>query len=332
MLELIDVKYFKLAVGLDSIGKQTDDDISARCPMCSSDERWKRSRRLHLYNKNGITNINCFSGDCSARNKTMYSFLRDLYPSLLAQYKRDTFSNTMDDLANGGNGDVFSSFKAEVKEKPLKEVHTQDLSSFLTDIAEVPKALDYIAGRGLKYNESLYGKWFYGYQDLKIGDIIYKITDSIIIPLYYNDEMYGFYSRSISGKDFQTYMSELNVGYKIWNWFGIDKDQPVYIYEAIYDAMSGGLPNSIALLGAKIPDERLKELKQPVFVLDNDKTGLINSLEYSETCKVYIQPDDYSEKDMNELMKNNPSVNIPSVIKNNLFTGISARIAIKSKL
>jgi hypothetical protein len=340
MLEQIDVKYFKLAVGLDSIGKVTDVDISARCPICSSDDRWKRSRRLHLYTKNGITNINCFSGDCSARNKTMYSFLRDLFPSLLTQYKKDNFSNTMESLAKGGDGDVFSSFKTEkLEDKPKpeilvdkpKEVVTQDLSPFMTNISEVPRALEYLENRGIKYDKSLYGKWCFGYQDLMIGDIMYKITDSIVIPLYYEGEMYGFYSRSIVGKDFSTYMQDCNFGFKVWNWFNVDKSKPVYIFEAIYDAISSGLPNCIALLGANIPSERLKELKEPVFVLDNDKSGFINSLEHCKKHKVYVQPILYPEKDMNALMLNH-DINIPNLVKSNLFTGIMAKIKIESKL
>ena len=33
-LSLVDIKYFKMAVGLENIGKETAIDISARCPVC----------------------------------------------------------------------------------------------------------------------------------------------------------------------------------------------------------------------------------------------------------------------------------------------------------
>jgi hypothetical protein len=201
----------------------------------------------------------------------------------------------------------------------------------MTNISEVPRALEYLENRGIKYDKSLYGKWFFGYQDLMIGDIMYKITDSIVIPLYYEGEMYGFYSRSIVGKDFSTYMQDCNFGFKVWNWFNVDKSKPVYIFEAIYDAISSGLPNCIALLGANIPSERLKELKEPVFVLDNDKSGFINSLEHCKKHKVYVQPSLYPEKDMNALMLGH-EINIPNLVKSNLFTGIMAKIKIESKL
>ena len=145
--------------------------------------------------------------------------------------------------------------------------------------------------------------------------------------------MYGFYSRSIKEKNFITYMNDANIGYKIWNWFNIDKSEPVYIFEGIFDAISSGKKNIIALLGAKLPDERLKELEQPVFCSDNDKTGLMNSLIYAKQNKqVYIQPKLIKEKDFNELMLNNPDLDLESLIDDNLYTGISAEIRIKGLL
>jgi len=331
MLDRIDVKYFRLAVGSDRIGRDSDLDISARCPVCGDSCTNSRKKRLHLYTKQGLDRslVHCFNGDCSVQNKTMYSFLRDFFPSLLDQYKRENFSTTIQKL--GSSEDVFERFKTN--EQPKSPVQVHDLSTYLKDIIEVPQALSYIKNRGHEYNEKVFGKWYYGYQDLKIADVLYKISDSIVIPLYYNNEMYGFYSRNISSKVFYTYMPDINTGYKIWNWFNIDVNQPVYIFEGIFDAISSGLRNSIALMGAKIPDERLQELTYPVFVLDNDKTGKINAIEYAKKGhSVYVQPNDLPEKDMNELMLNHSDINIPDMIKQNIFSGIAAVVRIKSTM
>ena len=334
MINPIDKKFFKIAIGLDNIRKDSDVDISARCPHCSSDPRWKHTSRLHLYEKNGITQVNCFTGDCSVKNKTVYSFLRDFYPNLLDKYKREMFGNTMQKLA-AGDTDVFSNIKQKKSEELTskeQEVLVHDLTAHLTPIENSPDCLAYLETRGLPYDESKFGKWYYGHQDLKIGDITYKITNSVIIPLYYNKVMYGFYSRNITQKDFYTYNPECNLGYKIWNWFSVDKTKPVYIYEGIFDAISGGLENSIALMGAQLPPERLKELEHPVFVLDNDKTGFLNSIKYCYDAEVYIQPEKYTEKDMNQLMLNHKELNISELVVNNLYSGINAEITIKSKL
>lgn len=328
MLARIDVKYFKLAVGLERIGKETDVDITARCPVCGDSHRNKRAKRLHLYNKGSVTGVNCFNGDCSVHNKTVYSFLRDFFPALLGQYKRENFGNTVEKLA-AGEMDVFEN----IRKKPEKTtIVPHDLSAFMNPIEDHKEALDYLKKRGFSYVEADYGKWYFGYQNLLIGDRTFAITNSIIIPLYQNSVMYGFYSRNITEKDFSTYMPEQNIGFKVWNWFNVDKSQPVYIYEGIFDALSGGIKNSIALMGAKLPDARLAELENPVFVLDNDKTGLMNGLEYSSNAQIYVQPEKYTEKDMNDLMLNHPNVNVSSLIQENLYSGISAEVRIKSKL
>ena len=330
MLSTIDIKYFKLAVGMDAIGKETPLDINARCPVCGDSKKNKRSKRLHLYTKDGETgHVNCFNGSCPAQNKTMYSFLRDFYPEYFVQYKKEQFGNTIEKLASG---DVFSSFK---KEEPKSDILTHDLSLYMKNIEEVPEALEYIKKRGFNYKElkDHYGKWYFGYQDLKIGETIYKITNAIVIPLYYNNEMYGFYSRNIENKTFYTYMHDANIGYKLWNWFNIDKSSPCYIFEGIFDALASGLPNCIAAIGAKIPDDRIKELKFPIFCYDNDKTGLLNALQMARKGhKVYVQPNNIFEKDMNEILLNHSDLRISQMINNNLYQGISAEVKIKAKL
>jgi len=332
MLEKIDIKYFKLAVGSANIGTESDSDISARCPVCG-DGNNKRNKRLHLYNKGSVTNVNCFNGGCAVQNKTVHSFLRDFFPSIFAQYKKETFGDTLEKLSSG---DVFKQFiksnDSQSTEEQIKPVLTQDFSEYFTDISDSQKALDYLNRRNITYTKE-YGKWYYGHQDLKIGDVLYKLSDSIIIPLYFKNEMYGFYSRKIDNKQFCTYMNSNNIGYKIWNWFNVDNDKPVYIFEGIFDAISSSLKNVIALMGASIPEDRLSELKNPVFVLDNDKTGMINSLKYAKRgFNVYIQPNEYKEKDMNELLMNHNGLNVPLMIQNNILTGISAEVRIKCKL
>jgi hypothetical protein len=319
MLNRTDIKYFKLAVGESNIGKSTSVDISARCPICGDSKRGNKYR-LHLYNKGEVTNVSCFNGDCSCVNKTVFSFLRDFYPNLLPQYKKETFGDKINSL---------KSQKLDIKKEIKQEVTHHDLTPYFQDIN--PESIQYLKNRGIEYNLN-YGKWYYGYQDLKIGEKTYPICGNIIIPLYDNNKMYGFYSRSITKKDFITYMPEANIGYKIWNWFNIDKSKPVYIFEGIFDAISSGLPNVIAAIGAKIPQERINELKEPVFVLDNDKTGILNMIEMAKRGhKVFVQPKEIRQKDMNEVKLNN-DIMISKLITDNVYSGISAITRLKAKL
>jgi len=330
----IDIKYFKLAVGGENIGKETPDDIAVRCPVCGDSRTNKRMKRLHLYNKNTVTQVSCFNGDCPVVNKTVYSFLRDFYPALLTQYKRETFSGNLAELSQ--NTDVFSQFKipeqTPISRDIIPEVQVHDLSQYLQNITDVPNAIEYLDKRGCPYDGRANG-WYFGNQDLNIDGIIYRITDAIVIPLYYRGVMYGFYSRNIYNKTFYTYMNPVNTGYKVWDWFNINKENSVYIFEGVFDAIASGLNNVIALLGAKMPEERLKELKKPVFVLDNDKTGMYNAIQYAQKgCAVYVQPQNIKGKDINEVLLNYPELNIPELIRDNIFSGIRGIVRIREKL
>ena len=358
-LSNLDIRYFKMSVGQENIGKETLVDITARCPICGDSSKKKNMKRLHMYSKNNETRINCFNSGCECTNKSTYGFLKSFYPNLLENYKRENFIQNLSHLSGSNNAvseDVFANitnektelnddfgsvdswfpeatdYKVEHISEQQKPVLTHNLFDYFENILEHDEAIAYLAKRGFDYFNSNF-EWYFGIQDLQIGDKLYKLTNALIIPLYYGSEMYGFYSRNIHSKQFFTYMPEQNIGYKIFNWFKIDKEKECYIFEGIFDSLSMREDNVIALMGAKIPEERLKELKNPVFVLDNDKTGILNSIEYTKKgYKVYIQPDIYKEKDMNELMLNHPELDVSKMIKENLYSGISAEIRLKAKL
>ena len=361
-LSNLDIKYFKISVGQENIGKESSVDIVARCPICGDSQKNKRSKRLHLYIKNNETRINCFNSGCECTNKSTYGFLKSFYPNLLENYKRENFIQNLSHLSgNSESGDVFANItnkKQEIettqqsnndfgsvdswfpeddyKVEPIieqqKPVLVHNLFDYFENILEHDEAINYLSKRGFDYFNSNF-EWYFGIQDLQIGDKLYKLTNALIIPLYYSDEMYGFYSRNIYSKEFFTYMPEQNIGYKIFNWFQIDKEKETIITEGIFDCLSINYNNRIALMGAKIPEDRLKELRHPLFVLDNDKTGILNSIEYAKRgFNVFVQPNEYKDKDMNELMLNNPELDIYNFIKENTFSGISAAIRLKSKL
>ena len=331
MIDKINRKYFLMAVSGAKIGKDGLNDITVRCPICGDSTIKKHSTRLHLYNKNNMDLVHCFNGGCelSDKNYTMFSFLKTFYPSLFDAYKSETSMNSLNKVLNKDVFDDIVPIKEVIKKKP---VITHNLFDFFKDIKDCNEALLYLGKRGYFYNEQ-YGKFYFGFQDLQIGDKLYKITNCIIIPLYFEEEMYGFYSRNIANKEFWTYMPEVNIGYKIAFWFQIDKNRETLITEGIFDCLSINYDNKIACMGAKLPEERLKELKDPIFVLDNDKTGIKNSIDYAQRgYKVFVQPDKYKEKDMNELMLNHPEVDIYKMIKENTFSGIMAVVKLRSKL
>lgn len=379
MLDFIDKKYFKLAIG-NNLGRETDVDISAKCPICGDSKIHANEKRLHLYAKNGITLVHCFNGDCQVVPQSLGKFLKFFYPDLYSSYRREKSFRNISDFKNNflssnvesgsDSEDIFKKIKTDIEAKAdsgtdsellkseakageteakanekrydVVKLATFDYSSFFVRIKDSEEAISYLKSRhfDLKDTEDLLGDWYISKINMNIGERFYNLKDSLIIPLYVPlDElgskfaMYGFYSRSISSKTFCTFMPEANQGYKIWNWFNINKEEPVYIFEGIFDALSAyhsGIRNVIACMGATIPNERINELKDPVFCLDNDKTGFLNALKYCKNYKVLVLPDDVKQKDMNEMLK--AGLDIKSLIQNNIYKGIMAEIKIRKKL
>jgi len=345
-LNYIDIKYFKMAVSAYEY-KESDNDIAVRCPICGDSKYHKHEKRLHLYTKNNLTFVRCFNGGCPVNNN-MYNFLKLYYPHLLLPYKKERFNNNLESIKRQEN-DVISDMSFNLNdideqtqpqnaditkqdEVSLPNLYFKDtLKSFnLLDFV-MPLNQDckqYLNIRGLS---DIQFEIYTGKTDFTAENKYIKIKDSIVIPFYfYQDNIkqyYGFYSRSISEKRFINFT--LNPNYTIYNWFEVDKSKEVYIFESIMDAWSfyimTGNKNIIALNTAKISQERLQELKYPVFCLDNDKTGLTSMIGYTNlsNAKFLIYDKDLPYKDINEILLND---------KNYQFTfekGFKAKLKLK---
>lgn len=224
---------------------------------------------------------------------------------------------------------------------PKDKIETLALEKVLLPFKN-SKAQEYLSSRGLEY-DGRYGDFFYSEKDLTLDDEKLIINNSIIVPCYFNNEIYGFYSRNINKKYFHTFIWK-NSGYKIWNYFNQEPNKKTYVFEGVFDQMSSGLDlnnesNIIASMGQKISNDRIKDIQEfgneVVFVLDSDKTGLMNSLEYQkEGFSVYVPPKSFKNKDINNLkLEHKLSLKeVQTIIKENTFKGIQASIKLKQLL
>lgn len=71
----------------DSDIHKQDLDIACRCPVCGDSRTRKNLKRLHLYQKGDVINVNCFNGDCSVKNMTPYRFFQDYSARVFEQFK-----------------------------------------------------------------------------------------------------------------------------------------------------------------------------------------------------------------------------------------------------
>lgn len=333
MINQIDKKYFKMAVGSDRIKHESSCDIQCRCPICGDSAKSKNKARLHLYSKNGETRVNCFN-ECSVHNRTMYGFLKDFYPSLLSSYAQETFGERLNELKLdsmnlAGDFDI-----QKPKETPNSDVLEKppvlfDISKFLYN---EKCAYEYVESRGLEWSPNL-GEIFIAKDNLTIDGKFFPIKGFIIIPFYCCGKMYGFYSRSLTEHKFFTYMPQKNLSWKIWNYFNIDKSKPVYVFEGIFDALTAynnGFENVVACCGATPPIERFSDL-EVVLCLDNDLTGKNNTIKllqkYPFKALCY---DGISEKDLNDMAKNH--VDVQKLLTYNAVSGINGIIRIQNTM
>jgi len=222
--------------------------------------------------------------------------------------------------------------KTIIKDTSEKPILIEPVKGFI----KLPEeAIEYIRSRGIEQKDN----WLYSPLKNKIlfNGVKQELSEYIIIPLTIDNKWYGFQALAWKQKKFFVYMVTGNSGWKVWNWDNINKDEPVYIFESIYDAISSGLDNVIAQLGANLGEERLKQLKQPIFCLDNfrvDDKAREELLKYSELgYKVFIWPEGSEAfKDTNDLRKIKvPYEKIADMINKNIYSGIRAQIRLKLK-
>ena len=253
-------------------------------------------------------------------------------------------SVSANDMASIGGGLDFGDFSApldikEVKEKLVIEgdKHTPNLlnpKNILPKLVELPEdAKTYIRNRGIEPQEH----WLYSplKNSIQFNDTEVFLSEYIIIPLILNNKWYGFQALAWKQKKFFVYLVSGNTSWKVENWENIDKNEPVYIFESIYDRLSSGLKNSVAVLGSYLHEDRIKELKTPVFCLDNtlvDDKAKEETIKYLQMgYKAFIWPQGSERfKDTNDLRKIRvPFEKISKMIINNIHQGISGTIRAK---
>lgn len=337
-LEQINVKYWELLFNNNELGHKSNRDYAAKCPVCGDSKKKKNLKRCHLFTKTvwDHDKIHCFNCGWSGN---MFSMLELISPSLYDSYKNERRSESLNDLQSlytkkedneeDNLPDINVDFFDKVRVKPcnLFDVPTQ-----FKEIVYNDDYYNYLVGRKMTDE---YIKLFMRCE----GMIDYNgqkvdLNGYIILPLWCGDKLYGFQARHLVNKQFYTFIPEENSGFKIWNWFNVDVEQPVYVFESYFDAMSSGLTNIIAQLGATLSEDRLDELDEPVFVLDNqriDPTANTESIKYIRRgYKVMVWPKKgIRYKDFNEILKNGGTTEkISKFILSNIDDGITAELAL----
>lgn len=339
MLDFVDIKYFKLAI--PGPYKESPLDIAAKCPICGDSKYKKSVKRLHLYEKQGVTLVHCFNGDCELNTQMgLGNFLKIYKPELLLPYKTENFkfkinsvestveskaeietikscfgdvdSNIDNDTSNNiaPNADNSSDIPNETNtENQFKYI---DLRSVLD--TNISKQIEFLKSRGFNEYTIDFLNFYNGTKSFNLNGVYYGIKDYLVIPFSKDSNYYGFYARSLTEKRFINFT--LNPNYGVWNLFNVDLNKPVFIFEAILDALSFRqiykTNQIIALNTSTISKNVLNLIKYPFFCLDNDKVGIEKMIKYNSIQNSYFicYPNDLKQKDFNEILQNNIKIEL----------------------
>ena len=337
MLDFVDIKYFKLAV--PGPYKENPLDIAAKCPICGDSKYKKSVKRLHLYKKQGVTLVHCFNGDCELNTQMgLGNFLKIYKPELLLPYKTENFkfkinsvestveskaeietikscfgdvdSNIDSDTSNDSNAITANNISDESNtENQFKHI---DLSSVLD--TNISKQIEFLKSRGFNEYTIDFLNFYNGTKSFNLNGVYYGIKDYLVIPFSKDSNYYGFYARSLTEKRFINFT--LNQNYGVWNLFNVDLNKPVFIFEAILDALSFRqiykTNQIIALNTSTISKNVLNLIKYPFFCLDNDKVGIEKMIKYNsiQNSHFICYPNDLKQKDFNEILQNNIKIEL----------------------
>ncbi|MGI7717294.1 toprim domain-containing protein [Campylobacter coli] len=353
MLDFVDIKYFKLAV--PGPYKESSLDIAVKCPICGDSKHKKSVKRLHLYEKQGVTLVHCFNGDCELNTQMgLSNFLKIYKPELLLPYKSENFKfkinsidanielkvdtknevETMKSCFNSGSNISNISNNTSIESKPSIESNSNNEFKFinLTSVLDTntSKQIEFLKSRRFNDDTISFLDFYNGTKSFNLNGVYYGIKDYLVIPFSKDSSYYGFYARSLTEKRFINFT--LNQNYGVWNLFNVDLNKPVFIFEAILDALSFRqiyrTNQIIALNTSTIAKNVLDLIKYPFFCLDNDKVGIEKMIKYNsiQNSHFICYPNDLKQKDFNEILQNN--IKIELVFKK----GFNALLHLKSLL
>jgi len=325
MLEELDKSFFlKTQIAGDKPPKITPRDIAIGCPICREGNSFGKKQRCHLYEKYGLKEplIHCFN--CSWHSN-LANYLKEVDKNIYEEYKRRKKSVYLDKI-KAPRKEKLNNIKE--KKNTIQKIFNIEQFNFQQNTKPL---FDYLAKRNLSKFAHLF---YYSDKNVFFNDKNLPLKETIIIPLWYNENIFGFQARKIKDKFFYTFLPEENSGFKVWNYFNVNKDKPVFIFESVFDALSSGLPlqNIIAGLGADIPEEIIKTLKHPIFALDNpflDKKAKEKYLQLVDKYHCIIWGKDLKVKDFNELLQIWDFQQIKEYIIKNVKKGLKAKLMLE---
>lgn len=321
-MSYIEDKYVGLiSVRLDKFIKKSKT-YNFRCLYCGDSNKYKNKARGYLYAIGDSYNFKCHN---CGKSCSFTTFLKDVDGDLYDQYVFEKFKN--------GRKKELELIPTVKKSKPvfvkkyfdlptIKSLNKEHFARYYLENRKIPEE----KLKTLYFCETF--KEWTNTQKETFSNIKYD-ESRIIIPLVYQENIFGFQGRSLNKNSKAKYITILlnDEVPKIYGLDDIDWSKNVYVLEGPIDSMF--IPNSIAMVGADVNVSCIPSYQQTdfIFVYDNERRNkeIISRMEktINDGHSIVIWPQDLKYKDVNDMVMS--GLNPEEIIKQNTFRGLEAR-------
>ena len=330
-MNYLDLKYTRLVSSYLPGWKEVSQTLSRfRCPFCGDSNKSQTKTRGYFYEIDGSANFKCHN--CGA-SMGLYSFLKEVAPTLAREYTFEKFRNT-----------------SPVKENPLEKFIEKpsfpdkgllDKCPTIASLDDDHKARAYIKGRLIP--EKFWSDLYYCKDIRDIANQLpeYKErelpkNDAIIIPFYNEERRLVYLQARFFGDVSVRYLTLIidSSAKKLWGLDRVDWNKKVYVCEGPFDAMF--VENCIAVAGASIMSEikYLREHAKHDLVLIFDKDYQTNPEVYgqflkavNQGIKVIMFDAQFAAKDINAQVQNGTTIpDLQKYLERRTFSGLGAKL------
>lgn len=295
------------------------------CPYCGDSSKDKTKARGNVYKSSkNIIKYKCFN--CGIGPMSMTAFLKDNNSPLYKEYLLDIYPK-----------------KAKVKKKKEINFKVRNLIKIDTKISlskaiDNQKCLKYLTNRKIP-NEHLdrfyYSDNFCKYinEEYEYGiERVPKKDERLILKCEKDGNLLGFVARSLDSSSSLRYINaKLSKESEnlLFNCDNIDKNKDIYVLEGALDSLFVDNSISINQAGLSIAEKYFPKEKL-VLVWDNEPRNeqISNMIKRAidNGFRVVIFPSSVKEKDVNEMVLSNKYNNIKSLLSDNTYSGLEAKL------
>lgn len=309
--------------------KRIQDRWNFRCPICGDSKKSKHKARGNYYPK--TNSYHCFNEGCTASGLWIVAKFQNID---ITEVKKDFISYSR--KINSGNYDRPSAV-IDINPTELstnKEAQSNGLQLPSEWTIDLPlNVREYLAKRKLLSAPYCPKNWQL-YYDIK--------THRIGIPWIREKQIKFWQTRATSKNQYPKYDSSLKSEKDIFNYDMIDPLYPfVFMLEGVFDAI--WVKNGVALAGVSITSHQQSLLdrvdNKKVWMFDNqwtDSTALKKTMKIFTNHPndlVFVWPSEIIEKDVNELILNDPDFvnkfSDFSWMSSNIYNGLRGLIRMK---